>query len=432
MVEKKRASKAATTKCARDDTALMLQRIWDEHILPNWNEAIREPKVRELWWRGIPHRARPEVWKRAITNELGLTHKTFSKALERARAFEDQTAQSTGKGEPRELVWLQAVRRDVRYTLPALHLFQANQPLHESLVDLLRAYAMYRSDVGYVYGTHLIAALLLLTLSSINEAFIALANYLNRPLPLAFLIGDRSGMARTYELILNLLRSKRPRLHEHLFESMKAGNLGLTPDEVFEPMIRTLFLNGCCDADDPAVPPTPMTAAAVKSTFPSFQFTLPTPRSPSIPMSPRTPNMPGFSFRGVTASSSQGLSLPLVQRLWDVIVFDGDAAIIRACVGILAAKESALYGSKESVMKILGWNGALRLGEDSGSFSGHMSSSTGSSHVVDDIQEEEAEAVEHVMILIRSIGKEEKRATNGEQKGITRNTGPGTPITSPT
>ena len=113
-------------------------------------------------------------------------------------------------------------------------------------------------------------------------------------------------------------------------------------------------------------------------------------------------------------------------------MFDGDAAIIRACVGILAAKESALYGSKESVMKILGWNGALRLGEDSGSFGGHVGSSRRSSHDVDDVQEEEAEAVERVMALIRSIGKEEKRAANREQKPVTRNAGPGTPITSPT
>ena len=32
-------------------------------------------------------------------------------------------------------------------------------PLHENLLDVLMAYSMYRSDVGYVYGTHVRLAL---------------------------------------------------------------------------------------------------------------------------------------------------------------------------------------------------------------------------------------------------------------------------------
>jgi len=32
--------------------------------------------------------------------------------------------------------------------------FQEKGPLHQSLLEVLMAYSMYRSDVGYVFGTH--------------------------------------------------------------------------------------------------------------------------------------------------------------------------------------------------------------------------------------------------------------------------------------
>ena len=357
----------------------MLQRIWDEHVIPHWAQAIREPRSRELWWRGVPVRSRPEVWKKAITNELGLTPNTYAKALARAKAIEVSSPASSNpdQGIPKEVAWLNAIRRDVRQTLTGLHLFQSGQPLHEGLFDLLSAYASYRSDVGYVYGIHLPAALLLLTMPSASDAFTALANMLNRPLPLAFLTGDPSGTNKTYDLILNLLRVKRPKLHQHMFGRIADGGLAMTPEELLEPMIRTFFLEGCCDEP---LPPTPNTTASIKSPFSTFSF--------SSSTSPKSPK-----------SSARGLSLPLVQRLWDVIVFDGDAAIIRACVGILAAKESALYGKKEDVLTILGWGGSLKLGEDV---------SFGAAEEALGLNKEEG-AVEAVMTLIRSVGKEDKK-----------------------
>ena len=331
------------------------------------------------------------MWKRAITNELGLTPNTYAKALARAKAVDATSTVSGNSGQdvPKEVAWLHAIRRDVRHTLPGLHLFQSSQPLHEGLVDLLSAYALYRSDVGYVYGIHLPAALLLLTMPSTSDAFTALANILNRPLLLAFLTGDSSGTSRTYDLILDLLNTKRPRLYQHLFGTVAEGGLAMTPEELLEPMIRTLFLNGCCDEPTPA---TPSTGASIKSPFSSFSF--------SNSTSPRSPKFPK------PTTAARGLSLPLVQRLWDVIVFDGDAAIIRACVGILAAKESTLYGKKEEVLAVLGWEGSLRLGEDI---------SFGTAGEAMGLNKEE-EAVEAVMTLIRSVGKEDRRKAGEQEK----------------
>lgn len=342
-------------------------------MLPDWNSATRDPRTRELWWRGIPTRARPEVWKRAIGNDLGLTPTTYEKALARAKTVEGNMSSSHASNEAafaKETVWLRAIRRDVRHTLPDLHLFQTGQPLHAPLLDLLSAYALYRADVGYVFGSHLPAALLVLTMPCAADAFVALANLLNRPLPLAFLTGDAAGTTRTYELVLRLLLVKRPKLHARLFGEVEEGGLGLRPAEVLEPMVRTMFLNGCCAEQRVATPPVRDGSAT------SLQASSTVTNSAGQP--------PSFS--------SHGVSLALVQRLWDVIVFDGDAAMIRACVGVLAAEESALYGSREEVLAVLGWNARVGLGEGGGVAVGAGG---------------EEEAVEGIMGVMRGVGKED-------------------------
>ena len=240
-----------------------------------------------------------------------------------------------------EAEWFAAITRDVEDTMPDLCVFQEGQVLHLQLVDVLMAYSMYRSDVGYAHGVHLLAALLLYTYSlppsSSNESeknepspkptaetagqvFISLANLLNRPLPLSFLTSDPSGMYKTHALILNLLEHKLPRLFGHLFGE---EGLELAPEEILDPMIRTMFGEGSCSS---------------------------------------------FGLRPTIAKKQavvrNGLPLSHLQRLLDVLVFDGDAFVIRACVGILAALEHKLYGGKAEVCGLLGWGRATALREE--------------------------------------------------------------------
>lgn len=61
-----------------------------------------------------------------------------------------------------------------------------------------------------------IAALLLLNSPSPAAAFIALANVLNRPLPLSFHSSDAGAKASAYNLLLQTLAAKSPKLHAHL------------------------------------------------------------------------------------------------------------------------------------------------------------------------------------------------------------------------
>lgn len=54
----------------------------------------------------------------------------------------------------KEAAWFAAIRRDLQSVFPDLKIFQQRSPLHDGLIDVLMAYAMYRSDVGYSHGTH--------------------------------------------------------------------------------------------------------------------------------------------------------------------------------------------------------------------------------------------------------------------------------------
>lgn len=150
---RREAAKRARSEC-RDTAVDSLMQIWERDILPRWNDAIRERRTRDLWWRGIAPRSRGAVWTKAIGNELGLTKTSFEAAL--GRAHDAEAKAKTGQGsveETRAAAWFKAIRKDAQdNTWPDLRIFQASGPLHQSLVDILSAYAMYRSDIGYVPG----------------------------------------------------------------------------------------------------------------------------------------------------------------------------------------------------------------------------------------------------------------------------------------
>lgn len=153
--EKKKEAETKAKSTCRDDTASSLLRIWEEHVLPNWDNATSQKRTRELWWRGIAPRSRGTVWERAIGNELGLSDASYTAALRRAQALEKtiKSGSQLSSEEQKKKGWLDRITLDVGTTYPELRIFQPDGPLHSSLQDVLKAYAMYRSDVGYVHGT---------------------------------------------------------------------------------------------------------------------------------------------------------------------------------------------------------------------------------------------------------------------------------------
>lgn len=216
---RREVAKRARSEC-RDTAADSLMQIWEHDILPRWNTAIRERRTRDLWWRGIAPRSRGAVWTRAIGNELGLTQTSFQAALTRAHDTETRAKSEDASAEDtKSAAWFKVIKKDAQEnTWPDLRIFQEGGPLHQSLVDILSAYAMYRSDIGYVPGCNTIAALLLINLPTPTDAFVALANVLNRSLPLSFYISDAGAKSSAYNLLLQTLARRSPNLHKHLLE----------------------------------------------------------------------------------------------------------------------------------------------------------------------------------------------------------------------
>lgn len=151
--ERREAARRTRTE-SRDNAADNLMHIWEGDIIPRWNDAIRERRTRDMWWRGVAPRSRGAVWARAIGNELGLTEATFQTALARAHDLEERVRTDRADAEDtRRAKWFEQIRRDASdKTWKDLRIFQISGPLHESLVDVLSAYAMYRNDIGYVPG----------------------------------------------------------------------------------------------------------------------------------------------------------------------------------------------------------------------------------------------------------------------------------------
>ncbi|KAI8722944.1 hypothetical protein NCS52_00148800 [Fusarium sp. LHS14.1] len=279
--ERREASRRAKIE-GRDSAADNLMHIWEKDVLPRWNDAIRERRTRELWWKGIAPRSRGAVWTRAIGNELGLSEASFQAALARAQEVEARVKDDKGDAEDvKRAKWFQEIRKDAASkTWEDLRIFEVEGPLHQSLVDVLSAYAMYRSDIGYVRGCNTIAALLLLNLPNAGSAFVALANVLNRPLPLSFYACDLGAQASAFNLVLQTLSLKSAPLHEHLTKKVQDVNL----EESLSSILTGMFTGH--------------------------------------------------------------LAIDEAARLWDVYVFEGDALLIRAAVALLLSREMTLLGAK--------------------------------------------------------------------------------------
>lgn len=139
---------------SRDHTADDLMRMWETTIMPRWDIATQERSTRELWWQGIPPRSRGAVWTKALGNGLELSQSSFHAALERAESLEARVREDRASPEDlRKFKWFDQLREDARNkTWPALRIFGEDGPLHQGLIDVLRAYTMYRSDIGYMPG----------------------------------------------------------------------------------------------------------------------------------------------------------------------------------------------------------------------------------------------------------------------------------------
>ena len=152
----------------------------------------------------------------------------------------------------------------------------------------------------------LIAALMLLQLPAPAEVFVLLANFLNGPLPLAFLTNDPSSTAKALKHANSTLLYKFPRLHDYLCRPLQDGGLDMHPTEIFEATFRTLFTNG--------------------------------------------------------------LDIEKLVRVWDCFVFEGDRILTCSAVAVLGCLQTQIFGfegspqeKREMIRELLGWGPTGRV-----------------------------------------------------------------------
>ncbi|EUC44672.1 hypothetical protein COCMIDRAFT_37493 [Bipolaris oryzae ATCC 44560] len=220
--ERLEAKRAQEEALAREKASRIKAEYWSSLLLPNWATEMTNPELRathrKMWWNGIPPRLRGQVWQTAIGNDLEVTELTYNIALEKAQAEVKAHGHEALGG--RYLYIIQSTHK----VFPRLKMFAAQtspenddeQPLHKDLVNVCLAYSMYRPDIPHSsFDIHHIAALLLLNLSA-PQAFIALSNLLNRPLPLSFLVHDQNAIHAAYTTTLHVLSKKAPSLAQRL------------------------------------------------------------------------------------------------------------------------------------------------------------------------------------------------------------------------
>ena len=150
--ERKREDRFRIRQDEKDDSREALNRIWEQYVYPEWDRVTHEHRTRELWWRGVSPKVRGQVWMRAIGNPLGLTHRSYTRALQRVKDLQARTVEDQNGKEQSMRTWYSDIERDANYAFPELNLFQRNGPMWQELVDVCCAYVSYRSDVGYLYG----------------------------------------------------------------------------------------------------------------------------------------------------------------------------------------------------------------------------------------------------------------------------------------
>lgn len=62
-------------------------------------------------------------------------------------------------------------------------------------------------------------------------------------------------------------------------------------------------------------------------------------------------------IRTLFLAPGDGVGIEAAVRIWDVMVFEGDDALVRGVVGVFAALECQLYTSREEILGLLGWQG---------------------------------------------------------------------------
>lgn len=254
LKEAQKRKKQLEDRCKLEDSIGNAALTWSQEILPNWQSMCSLKRVRDLWWQGLPPSVRGKVWSLAIGNELNITDELYNICLARAKekwnAFLSPTSTAEMESEDAGLsnadreASLELIKLDISRTFPNLCIFQQGGPYHDVLHSILGAYTCYRPDVGYVQGMSFIAAVLNLNMDT-DDAFIALANLLNKPCQMAFYRVDHSLMLTYFAAFEVFFEENLPKLFTHFKNNNLPSDIYLI-DWIFTLYSKSLPLDIAC------------------------------------------------------------------------------------------------------------------------------------------------------------------------------------------
>jgi hypothetical protein len=147
---------------------------WEREIVPDWRNVFRQPKLRQMWWKGIPTKLRGQFWEKAVGNPLqlgkgwqssvshifkyrnymNLSNLIFLPPYDTLEAYKVRLARGKRAIEretfPADALAL--IEEDMDSTLPTLHLFHKEiGVMRDDLRDLMIAWTVARSDGGLGY-----------------------------------------------------------------------------------------------------------------------------------------------------------------------------------------------------------------------------------------------------------------------------------------
>lgn len=102
-------------------------------------------------------------------------------------------------------------------------------------------------------------------------------------------------------------------------------------------------------------------------------------------------------MRTLFLGPGDGVGIEVASRVWDIMMLDGDAALVRTAAAGLGALEGKLYGNREEVSSVVGWGGTGWAGCG-------------------------GPGVEEFIQRLRSVGKEEGKRRRREGRDVNKTT----------
>uniref|UniRef100_A0A7S3AS00 Rab-GAP TBC domain-containing protein n=1 Tax=Haptolina ericina TaxID=156174 RepID=A0A7S3AS00_9EUKA len=155
----------------REDFFEIASAVWEDEILPDWEDERSKKRTILLWWEGVPSALRGKVWRRAIGDPMGLG----------AASFASHCAATTGEDQAMAVRSVAHELQRIGSVSLELNLFTSQQsPMQLSLLKLVAATRSYARSCQRELPANVsfLAAMLLLYLDE-SDAFVCLANMLS-------------------------------------------------------------------------------------------------------------------------------------------------------------------------------------------------------------------------------------------------------------